>query len=229
MEVFFNSSAGRIQGEYHCSPDGDKPVALILHSHPEGSMNDTVVCKMYKHFVSNGFSVLKINFRGIDKSQGRFDQGIGELVDASTALDWLEENHGINTSYWVAGFAFGARIGMELTMRRPEVMHFVVASPPVNKYDFSFLSPCPVSGLVLQGDLNSVVPRDAVLDFVNKTPKRQGVEITCRIIEGADHLFRNRLDQLGQALDDYIQKILSNKPVGNAAEIMQKSKVVLLD
>eukprot|EP01035_Chromulina_nebulosa_P057059 gene57059-78183_t len=81
--------------------------------------------------MNHDFSVLRINFRGVGKSQGTFDHGIGELIDATVAL---EERHGIGAEYWVTGFSFGSWIAMELAMmRRPEIMHFVVAAPPVLK------------------------------------------------------------------------------------------------
>ena len=165
---------------------------------------------MYRQFLKHDFNVLRINFRGVGKSQGVFDHGAGELIDAATALDWLEERHGIGTDYWACGFSFGAWIGMELTMRRPEIMQFVIAAPPVNKYDFSFLSPCPAPGLVIQGDLDSVVPEESVLEFVDKTAKNKNTKIDYKVIQGADHFFRNKLDEFGKILDEYIEYCLQH-------------------
>jgi alpha/beta superfamily hydrolase len=170
-------------------------------------MNNKVVYELYRQFVKNDFSVLRINFRGVGKSQGIFDQGVGELIDAAVALDWLEERHGIGAKYWIAGFSFGSWIGMELAMRRPEIMHFVIAAPPVVKYDFSFLSPCPAPGLVLQGDLDSIVSEDAVSEFVDKTAKNKNTKIDYCVIPGADHFFRDKLEEFGKIVDNYIKNV----------------------
>jgi pimeloyl-ACP methyl ester carboxylesterase len=59
---------------------------------------------------------------------------------------------------WVAGFSFGAWIGMQLLMRRPEITGFVSVAPPANLYDFSFLAPCPSSGLIINGTADKVAP-----------------------------------------------------------------------
>ncbi len=74
----------------------------------------------------------------------------GELTDAAVAIDWLQEHNSNNVPIWVVGFSFGAWVAMQLTMRRPEIVSFVALSLPATKYDFSFLSPCPVPGLIIQ-------------------------------------------------------------------------------
>ena len=46
-------------------------------------MNNKIVQLLYKDFVRRGFATLRFNFRGVGKSQGTFDNGIGELCDAA--------------------------------------------------------------------------------------------------------------------------------------------------
>src|SRR6056300_1092611 len=94
-EVIINGPAGRIEGRYHQNPDPKAPVALVLHPNPMhgGTMNNKVTYNMYKNFVDNGFSVLRFNFRGVGRSQGEFDKGIGELQDATVALNWLHNQN----------------------------------------------------------------------------------------------------------------------------------------
>ena len=231
-EVFFNSTAGRIEARYDVSPNKNRPVALLLHPHPlhDGSMNNKVIYEMYRQFLKHDFSVLRINFRGVGKSQGVFDQGAGELIDAAIALDWLEERHGIGADYWVGGFSFGAWIGMELTMRRPEVMRFIIVAPPVSKYDFSFLSPCPAPGLVVQGDLDSVVAEESVMEFVDKTTKNRNTKIDYKVIHGADHFFRDRIGEFGRVVNDYIEHSLANPRQKKSLDSQDKDlNLMLLD
>lgn len=206
-EVFFNGPAGRIEGRYTKSENKKAPVALVLHPHPlyNGTMNNKVVYSMYRTFAENNFSVLRINFRGVGRSQGEYDHGIGELTDATTALDWLQLNHPDASHFWIAGFSFGSWIGMQLMMRRPEVNAFVAASPPVNRYDFSFVTPCPIPGLIIQGDVDSIVSESNVLDFVDKLSNQKYVKVDYRIIKGGDHFYRTKMDEFKQALDEYLK------------------------
>ncbi len=214
-EVTFNGPDGRIEGRYHQSTVKNSPAALILHPHPlyGGTMNNKVVYSLYEAFKRNNFSVLRINFRGVGRSQGKFDNGVGELTDAATALDWLQNQNQDISSFWISGFSFGAWIAMQLMMRRPEIQAFAVASPPVNKYDFSFLSPCPAKGLIVQGDQDSIVSENAVSEFVDKIGKQKNTEIDYQIIFGADHFFREKTDDLIETVSNYIvERMMNNQP-----------------
>ena len=75
--------------------------------------------------MKNGFSVIKVNFRGVGKSDGVFDNGQGELSDAAATLDWIERQNLDYSQCWVSGFSFGSLICMQLIMRRPEVNNFI--------------------------------------------------------------------------------------------------------
>jgi uncharacterized protein len=205
-EVTFNGPDGRIEGRYYQSSNKRAPAALVLHPHPlyGGTMNNKVVYSLYEAFRQNDFSVLRINFRGVGRSQGKFDNGVGELTDAATALDWLQNENPEISSFWIAGFSFGAWIAMQLMMRRPEIQNFVAASPPVNKYDFSFLSPCPAKGLIIQGDQDSIVSESSVSEFVDKISKQRNTNIDYQIIFGADHFFREKNQELIERVGAYV-------------------------
>lgn len=207
-EITFNGPAGRLEAKFHHGPDRDSPVALVLHPHPQhgGTMNNKVVHTVYRSFARLGFSTLRFNFRGVGHSEGVYDQGEGELTDAAAALDWLQATFPASPSYWVAGFSFGAWIAMQLLMRRPELEGFVAVSPPANLYDFTFLAPCPVSGLVVQGDADTIVVPASVENLVQKLRNQKGIAIGYESIPEADHFFTNQLDQLSESVEDYIQK-----------------------
>lgn len=211
-EIIFSGPEGRIEGRYHQSEEVKAPVAVVLHPHPQhgGTMNNKVAYKLYHAFARNGFSVLRFNFRGVGRSEGEFDNGVGELSDATAALDWLQANNPNTNHYWVGGFSFGSWIGMQLLMRRPELEGFVSISPPAAKYDFNFLSPCPSNGLVVQGDQDSIVNVDDVTKLVEKLNKQKNTEVDYHIIEGADHFFRGQLDELDTRMDAYLQDRLKN-------------------
>src|SRR4029450_5240313 len=168
-EVIFPGPEGRLEGRFHPAP-ARAPVALILHSHPQagGTMNNKIVQLLYQTFVRRGFATLRFNFRGVGKSQGLFDNGIGELSDAASALDWVQQIHPEAETTWVAGVSFGAWIGMQLLMGRPEVRGFISVARPANMYDFSCLAPCPSSGIIIQGEADEVVTPSAGPQLAHK-------------------------------------------------------------
>ena len=150
-EVIFPGPEGRLEARYHPQKDRDAPIAIVLHPHPQfgGTMNNKVVYNLHYAFYNMGFTVLRFNFRGVGRSQGEYDQGVGELSDAAAALDYLQSMNNNSKHCWVAGFSFGAWIGMQLLMRRPEITGFISAAPPAKRYAVSCLAPCPTAGVVL--------------------------------------------------------------------------------
>jgi alpha/beta superfamily hydrolase len=202
--IVFSGPAGFLEGRYHHSSATDS-MALILHPHPlhGGSMNNRIAYKMYDSFKRLGCSVMRFNFRGVGKSQGRYDAGIGEISDAAAALDWMRTvnpNHG---DVWIAGYSFGAFIGMQLLMRRPEISGWVSVAPPANHYDFGFLAPCPCGGLMLHGDGDELVPEPTVRKLVDKLNAQRNVHVDYRVVEGADHVFASHADVVSQAVEDF--------------------------
>jgi alpha/beta superfamily hydrolase len=210
-EVTINGPAGRLEGRYTHNKTSGAPIALILHPHPlhGGTMNNRVVYTLFQGFVANGFSTLRINFRGVGRSQGKYDRGEGELNDAATAVDWLQTYNPQAGAIWIAGFSFGAWIGMQLLMRRPEFDGFAVVSPPANLYDFSFLAPCPSSGLIVQGDSDDVVAEPSVAKLAEKISKQRGLVIDYRVVPGANHFFQDRQEILSSHINDYLGKAMS--------------------
>lgn len=205
-EVIFSGPEGRIEGRYHHSATKGAPIALVLHPHPlyGGTMNNKIIYRLYQSFVAQGFSVLRFNFRGVGRSQGKYDNGIGELTDAATALDWLQLQNPDAATCWIAGFSFGSWIALQLLMRRPEIEGFIAVSPPANLYDFTFLSPCPSSGIITQGDKDDVVNEEAVAKLASKLSSQKGITVDYKIISGADHYYRNNLDDLAVVVNDYV-------------------------
>jgi alpha/beta superfamily hydrolase len=218
-EVIFNGPDGRLEGRYHHGKMPNAPVALLLHPQPQhgGTMNHKVVYAMYHAFVRRGFSVLRFNFRGVGRSQGRFDNGQGELSDAASALDWLQTLNPNALSCWVGGFSFGAWIGMQLLMRRPEIDGFISVAPPANLYDFTFLAPCPSSGLIIHGTSDESVPEASVAKLATKLSTQRNITVDYRTIPGANHWFTTKLDDLTVALDDYLEAIPLERPMAAAA------------
>ncbi|MBT4889570.1 MAG: alpha/beta hydrolase [Rhodospirillales bacterium] len=209
-EVIFNGPDGRIEGRYHHSKQSNAPLALILHPHPQhgGTMNNKVVFSIYQNFVRRGFSTLRFNFRGVGRSQGVFDNGQGELSDAAAALDWMQTHNPNSQTCWTAGFSFGAWISMQLMMRRPEITGFISVAPPASTNDFTFLAPCPASGLIVHGSDDEVIPVGSVEKLTQKLSIQKNITIDYRVVKGCNHFFNNHQKELTEHIDDYLEKNL---------------------
>ncbi len=209
-EVIINGPEGRLEARYMPAADPTAPLALILHPEPNrgGNMNNRVSLAMYKNFQDRGFHVMRFNFRGVGRSKGVYNNGEGELSDAATALDWIEAQCPNARSCWIAGFSFGAWIGMQLMMRRPEVQGFVAVTPPAADKDFTFLAPCPSSGVILHGEADTVVPPETVSRLVERIQTQRGVKIDLRFIDDANHFFTSHLDDLMEEMGNYLDEAM---------------------
>tara|TARA_Y100000590_G_scaffold465918_1_gene639655 strand:- start:14517 stop:15161 length:645 start_codon:yes stop_codon:yes gene_type:complete len=206
-EILIPGPEGRVEANYLPSNKDGSRVALILHPDPSrgGTMNTKVVFNLFKCFYNNGFSTLRFNFRGVGRSEGKFDGGDGELSDSAAILDWLQTNNPNSKICWVAGFSFGAWIAMQLLMRRPEINSFISVSPPADSKDFSFLTPCPTSGIFIHGDKDEIASHETTRILSEKLQKQKRIDVEFKTIKGADHFFINHMDQLIGIADNYIK------------------------
>ena len=207
-EVTFTGPAGRIEGRFQPSKQRGAPIAIVLHPHPQfgGTMNNKIVYDLFYAVVQRGFSALRFNFRGVGRSQGSFDHGAGELSDAASALDWVQAVTPEAKSCWIAGVSFGAWIGMQLLMRRPEIEGFLSIAAMANRYDFSFLAPCPSSGLFVHGSEDRVAPVKEVMAVIEKVKTQKGIQIEHAVVEGANHFFDGRVEQLMAQVGAYLDQ-----------------------
>ena len=212
VDLLIPGPEGKIEAKYSHNNNDKSPIAIILHpdSSKGGTMHTKVIYKMYKIFIEAGFSTIRFNFRGVGKSSGVFDNGEGELSDAACVLDWLQQYNTNSKICWVAGFSFGAWIAMQLLMRRPEINGFVSISPPANMRDFSFLAPCPSSGLIVHGDKDNIASFDSTKILVEKLQKQKKVNIKFKPIKGADHFYENFSTEFETSIIDYIKETLNS-------------------
>ncbi len=218
-DVIIAGPEGRLEGRYHHSRVENAPLALFLHPHPEhgGTMNNKIVYKLFHLYAERGFSCLRVNFRGVGRSQGSFDRGEGELSDAAAALDWMQATNPNSTGCWVAGFSFGAWIGMQLLMRRPEIDGFISIAPPANMYDFGFLAPCPSSGLIVHGAADRIVPEESVQKLVNKLKAQKGITIDYEVIPDTDHFFTETTDVMLDLVGTYLDRRMAEAAQAEAS------------
>jgi alpha/beta superfamily hydrolase len=211
QEIMLSGPAGRVEARLFRSQEQNAPVALVLHPHPlhGGTMNNKVAYEAFHALARSGFSVLRFNFRGVGNSEGQYDAGVGELMDAAAMLDWLQLQFPDHGSCWVVGFSFGAWIALQLLMRRPELTGFVAISPPASSYDFSFLSPCPTHGLILQAASDTIALEPDVYSLYEKMSKQKSSDIEYQLLDG-DHFFTGNHPALAQSIESYIKEKISS-------------------
>ncbi len=213
VDILIPGPEGKIEAKYSHNNRDDSPIVILLHPDPSkgGTMHTKIIFKLYKIFIEAGFSTVRFNFRGVGKSEGVYDDGEGELSDAACVLDWIQQYNTNSKKCWVAGFSFGAWIAMQLLMRRPEITDFISISPPANLRDFSFLAPCPSSGLFVHGDKDNIASYDSTKILVEKLQQQKKVNIKFKPIKGADHFYENFSSDFENVVKDYINQTINTK------------------
>lgn len=186
----------------------DKParaVALVLHPHPlgGGTMHNKVIFRAASALNEAGLTTLRINFRGVGQSSGEHDEGRGELEDVRAGLNYLATNYD-GMPITLCGFSFGARVGLEVGIADVRVVNLISIGTPVNKYDFSFLSTCRKPILFVHGDQDEFGDVAELERLARQLEANAAVEL--KIIAGADHFFEGHLDELKQAIAEWVAK-----------------------
>ena len=119
-----------------------------------------------------------------------------------------KENPGYNQC-WVSGFSFGALICMQLIMRRPEVNKFVAISPQPNVYDFTFLAPCPISGVMIHGKNDELVSEESILGLKKRLALQKNIVVKFETISGANHFYHGKGKELSLIIENYLQDKIS--------------------
>ena len=200
---FLEGPAGRLEAVLWTPLVVARPplAAVVCHPHPlfGGTMHNKVVYQAAKSLDALGIPVLRFNFRGAGLSAGEHDRGRGEQGDVRTALDFLAtEFPGV--PLLLAGFSFGSSVGLRVGCEDPRVSHLIGLGLPVNSSDFSFLSHCNKPKLFVHGSNDEHGEINKLKKLVASLPgENRLVEV-----EGVDHFFAGKLDQLDRAIADWL-------------------------
>jgi alpha/beta superfamily hydrolase len=177
-------------------PASPVAAAVICHPHPlgGGTMNNNVVYRLNRALYDANVAVLRFNFRGVGASTGRHDGGDGEEDDARAALHVLEQRHP-SLPLWMAGFSFGARVGLTVGERLPRVTKLLGIGLALSMFDYSFLNASKKPRAIIQASNDEYGGRGPVEEAVSKMgePRRLWV------VDGATHLFPQHLPNLEAA------------------------------
>lgn len=187
-------------------PPAPVAAAVVCHPHPlgGGTMNNNVVYRVSRALVDAGVTVLRFNFRGVGASTGRHDGGAGEEDDARAALELLALRCP-TLPLWMAGFSFGARVGLTVGAREARVTKLLGIGLALSMFDYSFLNACAKPKAIIQAANDEYGDRAVVGPAVAKMiePKRLWV------VDGATHLFPQHLTELEATAGEASRWLLS--------------------
>jgi alpha/beta superfamily hydrolase len=190
-------------------PAAPTAAAVVCHPHPlaGGTLNNNVVYRLAKALVDGGAATVRFNFRGVGASTGAYGDGIGEEDDARAALDFLQARHP-TLPLWIAGFSFGARVGLSVGARDPRVEKLLGVGLALKMFDYSFLSACTKPKAIIQASHDEYGAREAIEAAVHgmAEPKRLW------IVDGATHLFPGQLDPFEAAAREAVGYLAATSP-----------------
>ncbi len=189
--------------ESSVSPHG---VALILHPHPlhGGTMHTKVVFRAARALNDAGLVALRINFRGVGQSTGTHDHARGEQDDARAALDYLTNTYP-NLPLMLAGFSFGARVGLEVGIADSRVANLIGIGTPLSMYDFTFLGACRKPLLLVHGERDEFGDAGKLQQLADQLPAEARVRVA--IVPGAGHFFGGQLDEMSHIIREWAEAL----------------------
>jgi alpha/beta superfamily hydrolase len=205
--LFLDGPAGQLEAILNFGTESATHAALVCHPHPVfgGTLHNKVVFHAMKALNGFGFPVLRFNFRGAGLSEGKHDNGEGELDDVRTALDWLD--HEFHLPIIFAGFSFGAAVGLRAACEDGRIKAAIGLGVPVQPvgdrtYDLTCLKSCVKPKLFVSGDRDQFGPRGKLETFVSSLPDPKELVV----IPGGDHFFEGRLSEMRETVETWIRE-----------------------
>jgi uncharacterized protein len=214
MNVMFQGPAGQIEGLLDGPEMNPRAAVVFAHPHPllggGGTMNTKAVYQASKGLVRIGCAVLRFNFRGVGRSEGTFDEGVGERGDFTAALDMMSAKYP-GVPLWAAGFSFGSWIALETGAVDPRVSLLIGIAPPwtfrrnidgtLREGDmWPNTLACEKPKFFVQGESDEIC---AVQDmWAYYAQLKEPKELV--VIDAANHLFEGQTPEVGEALEELL-------------------------
>ena len=193
--------AGRLEALVDAPAAAPRAVVVFAHPLPTqgGTMHTKVVFQGAKAFARIGCAVLRFNFRGVGRSSGQWDNGVGELDDYRAALAYAADTYP-GVELWAAGFSFGSYIAMTCGATDDRVCALVGIAPPVDRYDFAPVLQSVKPKFLIHGERDELISLRAVREFYARLQEQKElVEI-----DRANHLFEGQAGEVGDAIEDLL-------------------------
>lgn len=190
--LFLAGAAGRLEAllEEPEAPDALE-AAVICHPHPRGggTMHNKVVYRLARGLRKTGCVVLRFNYRGVNLSEGEYDDGVGETEDARVALRELERRYP-GLPLFAAGFSFGSRVALRLAAQETGIQRVIAAGFPTRVAERDFVRQVRVPKYFVQSTHDEFGPQQELQTFFESLPEPKHLEW----VEASDHFFRDALD-----------------------------------
>lgn len=177
--------------------DGAKAAAVVCHPHPlhGGTMHNHVTYRLAQTFRDHGVSVVRFNFRGVGRSTGTHDGGVGEIDDARAALDWVAAQEP-GLPLWLGGFSFGCRTAIQLALReRQRVQKILAVGLAVDIFDLTFITGLQQPTAFVHATQDEYGKLENLQALLTRVPAKHALFT----VEGADHLCNGKLDEFSAA------------------------------
>jgi uncharacterized protein len=189
-------------GLVHLGTNGGMRAAVVLaHPHPQygGTMHTKAVYQTAKALARIGCAVLRFNFRGVGRSAGTFDAGVGEKDDFRAALDFMGSRYP-DAPLWAGGMSFGSWVGLSVGADDPRVSLLLGVAMPVSKYDFSSLAASPKPKYFIHGERDEICSLKDMREFYARAAEPKELAV----IDAADHLFDGKVSEVADAVEDLL-------------------------
>jgi len=191
-DSLIDGPAGKLQLRVMAPEGAPRAIAVVCHPHPlhGGTLDNKVVHQLAKSFVALDAVAVRFNFRGVGRSEGKYDEGRGEKADLLAVVEWAGQRWP-GVPVWLAGFSFGGFVALDAAQSlRPAWL--VTVAPAVNYFPSQAVSLAGIRWLMIQGDADDIVPLAEVESWL----ERQGLDPQMVRVEGAGHFFHGRLNEL---------------------------------
>lgn len=202
-QMFIHGPSGKINTIF-AEPINDEAMAILLPSLSQNEEEVNVINTLFSAIHEVGLGVLQINYRtSISSIQEH-------LIDTSSCLSMICNQYRTFSNLIVIGYGFGALLGMQLLMRRPELTHFIMINTHVLEEEFAFLSPCPVAGLFIQStkDARCDITKSQLL--ADSLTRKRKFHIKLVKID-ADYSFTGHLENLQEIVKSYLHQLIAGR------------------
>ena len=176
-------------------------------------MHNKVVFHAMKALNGFGFPVLRFNFRGAGLSEGKHDQGRGEVEDVRAALDWLDSKYHLPVVF--CGFSFGAATGLRAACPDTRVVGLISLGTPVSAegrvYSYRLLEDCKLPKLFVSGSRDQFAPEANLRELFAMAAEPKDL----MLVEGADHFFEGHLAEMQAAIQGWVRQFFQVSAEGS--------------
>ncbi len=200
---------GRLEALLRLPDDANEACAwasVICHPHPlgQGTMHNKVVFTLAKAISNAGAPALRFNFRGVGRSTGVYDEGAGESEDVETAIAWLGQRFP-RAGIIVAGFSFGAWVGLPVGCRNSRIHALIGAGVPTGTLPMAPLDTCAKPKFIVQGSRDEYGPPEPLALWFQGVSEPKSL----LIIPDESHFFQRSLPILESAVLQWVQDLMA--------------------